>query len=553
MFKNQPRGLYVLALIYTLCCFGSYAMLSVYLLLLQTMFGFDTAVSGQLLAGFIALSNLLPLFGGWIADRWSFSKCVVMGMIVTVVGSLLMFLPAEIRSTSALTLFLASSVLLCVGSGLFKSNMTVIIGDLYNDPRYGHMRDSGFSIFYMAINVGSMFSPLGATAVTNWALSARDLVYNSQLPELCNRYLDTANADLGAQITDIATRTGMSVDNVADFAATYIEALSRGYILTFGVYAATVLLSLVIYMVAKRTFLSAASGKRETSVAGAPAAPTEELTPAQTRSRIVALMLVMMVLVFFWMVFNQNGATLTEFAISCTSPEAWGATRIGFNAWALAVVAVAVYALFAFFQSTSAKGRLAAGAVLAACAAGLWYIYAATPNPVTGIQPQEYQQFNPFFVVILTPVSLALFGWLAKKKKDPSAPRKIGFGMVLAAVAYGVMLLGSLSLTGTQGAVSPTWLITTYLLLTFAELLLSPMGMSFVSSVAPSKYKGSMMGCWCVATAVGSYLVSIPMLLWGKIPLWTLWTILIALCLLSAAFIFSITRRLEAATTVTAD
>ncbi|MCF0212964.1 MAG: MFS transporter, partial [Muribaculaceae bacterium] len=92
------------------------------------------------------------------------------------------------------------------------------------------------------------------------------------------------------------------------------------------------------------------------------------------------------------------------------------------------------------------------------------------------------------------------------------------------------------------------WLITTYLLLTFAELLLSPMGMSFVSSVAPPKYKGSMMGCWYVATAVGSYLVSIPMLLWGKIPVWTLWSILIALCLMSAAFIFSITRRLEAAT-----
>ena len=547
MFKDQPKGLYVLALIYTFSCFGFYAMLSVYLLLLQTMFGFDTAVSGQLLAGFIALSNFLPLFGGWIADRWSFSKCVVAGMIVIILGSLLMFLPTGIRSTSALTIFLASSVLICLGSGLFKSNMAVMIGDLYNDPRYGHLRDSGFSIFYMAINVGSMFSPLGATAVTNWAMSAKGLVYSNQLPELCNRYLDSANTDLGAQITDIATQAGMTVGRVADFATTYIETLSWGYILTFGVYAAALLLSLIVYMLGRRTFRQV-TGPKKAAAGSATVAPVEELTPAQTRSRIVALMLVLMVLVFFWMVFNQNGATLTEFAKSCTSPEAWGATRIGFNAWALAVLAVAVYALFALFQSKSAKGRVIAGVVLAACASGLWYIYAATPNPVTGIQPQEYQQFNPFFVVILTPVSLALFGWLAKKKKDPSAPRKIGFGMVLAAVAYGVMVLGSISLTGTQGAVSPNWLITTYLLLTFAELLLSPMGMSFVSSVAPPKYKGSMMGCWYVATAVGSYLVSIPMLLWGKIPVWTLWTILIALCLMSAAFIFSITRRLEAAT-----
>ena len=547
MFKDQPKGLYVLALVFALSNFGYCTVISVYLLLLQAMFGFDTAVSGQLLAGFITLSNFLPLFGGWIADRWSFSKCVVTGIIVTIAGSLLMLLPTGVRSTSALTLFLASSVLICVGGGLFKSNLQVIIGDLYNDPRYGHLRDSGFSIFYMVVNTGIMFSPLSATVVTNWAMSAKGLVYSSQLPGLCNRYLDCASADIGAQITDIATHAGMTVGRVADFATTYIETLSWGYILTFGVYAAATLLSLIVYMLCRRTFRQVSASKK--AVTGpAATAPAEELTPAQTRSRIVALLLVLIVLVIFWMMFNQYNATLTEFAISCTSPEAWGFTRIGFNVWALAVLAVALYALFYLYRNKSAKGRLAAGAVLAACAAALWYIYAAMPNPVTGIQPQEYLQVNPFFVVILTPVLIAFFGWLAKKKKDPSAPHKIGFGMVMAAMAYGVMLLGSLSLTGTQGAVSPNWLITTYLLLTLAEILLAPMSISFVSSIAPPKYKGSMMGCWFVATAVGSYLVSIPMLLWGKIPLWTLWTILIALCLMSATFIFSITRRLEAVT-----
>jgi POT family proton-dependent oligopeptide transporter len=120
--------------------------------------------------------------------------------------------------------------------------------------------------------------------------------------------------------------------------------------------------------------------------------------------------------------------------------------------------------------------------------------------------------------------------------------------MILAGVAYGVMVIGSLSLNGTLGDVSPNWLISTYLLLTFAELLLSPMGISFVSKVAPPKYKGAMMGCWFGATAIGNYLVSIPALLWGKIPVWSLWIILIAVCLLSAAFIFAIMKKLEAAT-----
>jgi POT family proton-dependent oligopeptide transporter len=118
----------------------------------------------------------------------------------------------------------------------------------------------------------------------------------------------------------------------------------------------------------------------------------------------------------------------------------------------------------------------------------------------------------------------------------------------MAGLAYGVMVLASLSLTGTNGSVSPNWLIATYLLLTFAELLLSPMGISFVSKVAPPKLKGSMMGGWFAATAIGNYLVSIPMALWGKIPVWSIWCILITLCLLSALFIFSIMKKLEAAT-----
>ena len=143
---------------------------------------------------------------------------------------------------------------------------------------------------------------------------------------------------------------------------------------------------------------------------------------------------------------------------------------------------------------------------------------------------------------------MAIFGWLNKKGKEPSAPRKIGYGMIMAGVAYVVMIFGSMSLVGTNGNVSTNWLISTYLLLTFAELLLSPMGISFVSKVAPPKLKGSMMGGWFAATAVGNYLVSIPMLLWGKIPTYLVWTILVGLCLLSAAFLFSQMKKLEAAT-----
>ena len=153
-----------------------------------------------------------------------------------------------------------------------------------------------------------------------------------------------------------------------------------------------------------------------------------------------------------------------------------------------------------------------------------------------------------------TSVSLAIFGYLAKKGKEPSAPRKIGLGMLIAACGFLVLAIGSMGLptpdalkqdSSLSTLVSPNWLISTYLVLTFAELLLSPMGISFVSKVAPPKMKGSMMGGWFVATAIGNYLVAIIGYLWGGMELWMVWSVLIVLCLLSAIFIFSIMKKLE--------
>ena len=168
-----------------------------------------------------------------------------------------------------------------------------------------------------------------------------------------------------------------------------------------------------------------------------------------------------------------------------------------------------------------------------------------SPEGITLTAP-IFQQFNPCFVVGLTPVSMAIFGWLASKGKEPSAPRKIGLGMLVAGCGYVIMMIGSMGLTyGGDARVSPNWLVSTYLVLTFGELLLSPMGISFVSKVAPPKYKGLMMGGWFVATAVGNMLVSIPGFLWGHVPLVAVWGILVVLCLLSFLFIFSIMKKLE--------
>ena len=216
-----------------------------------------------------------------------------------------------------------------------------------------------------------------------------------------------------------------------------------------------------------------------------------------------------------------------------------GPLRIGFNIWPLFLIAVSVYTLFGIFQSESARSKIICGLATLGLWAGAYAIYSGMA-PTLHILPQQFQQFNPFFVVALTPVSMALFGYLGKKGKEPSAPKKIGLGMFVAALGYLIMLAASKGqpapseLTAVGGVspdpVVPTYLISTYLVLTFAELLLSPMGISFVSKVAPPKYKGLMMGCWFAATAIGNYLSSIPSMLWENVPLWVNWTVLMALC-----------------------
>lgn len=298
---------------------------------------------------------------------------------------------------------------------------------------------------------------------------------------------------------------------------------------------------------------------RHTDVNAKQAAASNEktvvLTPKQEKDRIVALVFVFAVVIFFWMAFHQNGSSLTYFARDYTQDTVTGWSRIGFNIWALALIAASVYTLFGTFQSETKKARTICGLVTAALWCGAFALY-NNMLPVINILPQEFQQFNPFFVVALTPVSMALFGALAKKGKEPSAPRKIGLGMFVAAIGYLIMLMASngqpapsvLNGTVSPDPVVPTYLMSTYLVLTFAELLLSPMGISFVSKVAPPRFKGLMMGLWFAATAIGNYLSSIPSMLWDNVPLWINWTILMALCVISGIVMFSMMKKLETTT-----
>lgn len=553
MFEGQPKGLYALALANTGERFGYYTMLAIFTLFLQAKFGFTATVTSNIFAGFLALVYFLPVLGGILADKFGFGKMVTSGIVIMFLGYVCLAIPVGNNGVGVAAM-IGSLVLIALGTGFFKGNLQVMVGNLYDDPRYSSKRDSAFSIFYMAINIGALFAPTAAEKITTWYMGKSNLVYNGDIPALAHQYLDgTLTGEALTKFTDLAVAQGASTDvaSLTDFANNYITCLSASYHWGFAVACVSLIVSMLIYVLGRKTFKHADVNVKQAVEKGDKSAAVE-LSPAETSSRVVALCLVFAVVIFFWMAFHQNGLTLTFFARDYTAASATGLTRIGFDVWNLVFIVIIVYGLFGFFQSNKSKGKiLSAFAALAAFAA-LVYSYGQMDETIN-ILPQKFQQFNPFFVVALTPVSMAVFSALANRGKEPSAPRKIGIGMFIAAVGFMIMAIGSLGLpvpddlssaTGDY-RVTPNLLIGTYLVLTFAELFLSPMGISFVSKVAPPKYKGLMMGGWFAATAVGNYLVSIIGMLWGGLPLWVLWAILIVLCLLSAVFIFSVMKRLE--------
>ena len=511
MFKNQPKGLFALALANTGERFGYYTMLAVFALFLRANFGLSASAAGAIYSTFLAFVYFLPLVGGIVADKIGYGKCVTIGIIIMFLGYVMLALPmggVESGNTAvAMTFMIGALVLISFGTGLFKGNLQVMVGNLYDDPAYADRRDTAFSLFYMAINIGAMFAPTAAVKIMAWAQ-------------------DT----LGTSVND-------------------------SYHFAFAVACASLVLSIAIYYACRPWFKHVENTAKQAAASGQ---KVEELTPEQTKKRIVALCLVFAVVLFFWMAFHQNGLTLTYFANEFVTPVVTGAQTMAFDIWNLVLVAIGVYALFGIFGDGGRKAKSVWCGVLAVVAGALAYKFMNHPAEL-GISAPIFQQFNPFYVVALTPVSMAIFGALAKKGKEPSAPRKIAYGMLVAAAAYAVMAFCSIGLlcpseqelarvAGEGTFVNANVLILTYLVLTFGELLLSPMGISFVSKVAPPQYKGMMMGGWFVATALGNFLVAVGGFLWGSLPLWLVWSVFIGVCLVAAIFMFAMMGKLEDAT-----
>ncbi|MBU1368239.1 MAG: peptide MFS transporter [Bacteroidetes bacterium] len=543
MFKGHPKGLIIAFFANMGERFGFYTMMGILVFYLTAKYGLTESNAGVVYSVFYALIYGLALVGGIVADRtMNYKGTIYVGLITMLAGYVLMTIPGF-----GLVFTLVALFVIAFGNGLFKGNLQAVVGQMYDDPKYAHLRDSAFSVFYMGINIGALFAPSVAAGIINWFIKSEGYLRNNELPGLIHKYQDGILGDTTPLqvLASEVSGASVSLDQLPAFSENYLAAYSAGFNYAFGAAALTMIISFVVFVLFKNKLPDV---KKKIAKEGE---KIIEMSAAETKQRLTALFLVFGVVIFFWMAFHQNGLTMNFFARDYTETAVGPGTYLIFNIWSLLSIIIGIFGLSALLnRKSSAKSKLIGAAVAFLAAIGVYYFYTnnAATNPIS---PEIFQHFNPAMIVLLTPIIVGLFAWLNRRKIEPSAPRKIGIGMIITAIGFVILLVGSIGLDPFKELmpdsprVSSYYLISTYLTLTVAELFLSPMGISFVSKVSPPKYQGLMQGGWLGATALGNQMLWVGSYLYERVAIWQVWSIFIVLSLIAAIFIFSIMKKLE--------
>ena len=521
--KNHPKGLIAAALSNMGERFGYYIMNAVLLLFLVSKFGLPDGTAGVIYSVFYFGIYVLSLVGGIIADRTqNYNKTIQWGLIIMAIGYVAMAIPLFSKTADGaildsgtgwatiLTITCMALLFIAFGNGLFKGNLQAIVGKLYDEfeaeaAKKGEdaladakkRRDSGFQIFYVFINIGGFFAPFIAPFLREWWLKAHHFVYNADMSGLCHQFL--ANGQETQKFTETMAavlQPGYNFTDTAAFCSDYITVFNQGVHFSFIASVIAMAISLTIFLVNKYKFPQPA--KKEQAQVIEYTAEEKMAMAKEIKQRLYALFAVLGIAIFFWFSFHQNGQSLSVFARDFVKTDA--------------------------------------------------------------IAPEIWQALNPFFVIVLTPLMI-----LFNKRVTMSTPRKIALGMAIAGSAYLFLMIFSIVRNYPSGdefrlldaaqmaaaglaKAAPWVLLVTYFLLTVAELFISPLGLSFVSKVAPRHMVGLCQGLWLGATAIGNLMIWLGPVMYNAWPIKYCWAVFAVVCFVSMAIMLGMVKWLERVT-----
>ena len=538
--KEHPKGLIAAALSNMGERFGYYIMNAILLLFIVSKFGLPDGTAGLIYSVFYFGIYVLSLVGGIIADRTqNYHRTIQWGLIIMALGYVGIAIPLFSKTTDGIIadgngawwgiLIFTCFALLCIafGNGLFKGNLQALVGQMYDNfeaeaakkgpealAEAKDKRDSGFQIFYVFINIGGVIAPFIAPLLREWWLKIHNFVYNADMSGLCHRFLNDSLiytnkegevVDLTQKFVEtsqaVVTDAGTQLADQVTFCSDYITVFNQGVHFSFIVSVLAMMISLVIFLTQKKKFPQPA--KKVAAETVGYSAEEKAAMAKEIKQRMAALFAVLGIAVFFWLSFHQNGQSLSVFARDFVDSEK--------------------------------------------------------------IAPEIWQALNPLFVIILTPIIMIIFASLARKGKPVSTPRKIALGMGIAGCAYLFLMIFSIvsnypsgeefrAMNAVQMAAAglakaaPWVMIVTYFFLTVAELFISPLGLSFVSKVAPRHMVGLCQGLWLGATALGNALIWLGPVMYNLWDIWICWGVFLAICLVSMCVMFGMVKWLEKVT-----
>jgi len=503
---KHPKQLYMLSFTEMWERFGYYLMVGILLLFLtdNSGKGLPRAMGTDVVGTFIALVYLTPFIGGLLADRYlGYVKSIFIGGTLMAIGYLTIALPGQY------TAYIAMACII-VGNGFFKPNISTLLGNVYNTDELRPLKDNAYNIFYMGINVGAFFCNFAAAFLRNkysWqaAFSAAGIGLVIGLIVLAINMKHIKPYDVKKPMQEGDASTSKILGSV--FLPAIVFAV-LGYFIPGNIFGSDTADAFMFACIPVIVFYINLWRKEK----------------GEDKKRIGALLFIFAVSVIFWTIYNQNSTGLTIWAESHTErsipkvmeePADYIYMLQKLKTEPHETEKLDQYMRVVTDDSGHAVKTMGPDPYFANMRKDKW--------PADGVakvgNTELFQSINPFFIVAFTPIILAFFAWMVRRRKPVSTASKFAWALIISGLSALVMVLAVMSVPSIYtDKASPFWLFLTYGVFTVSEVCLSPIGLSFVSKLAPPRLTALMMGGWFLSTSIGGKVAGVMASFWDKMP-----------------------------------